>query len=182
MHSSRQWFLISTLVTVLTGTSAAQPVAATIDATRTGQPITKLMFGGFMEPATTQVWAEMLSDRKFFNEINSKPAAAPAGGFGRRGPQRRWMPVGADEFVVDGPQELLRGRVESGHPVGDGNATRHQPVGDHAARRQGLHGARGAGRQRRRQGGSQPGLGAESGRSPDDRHTMRLPPTTPSFP
>lgn len=100
MHSSRQWFLISTLVTFATGTSAAQPVAATIDATRTGQPITKLMFGGFMEPATTQVWAEMLSDRKFFNEINSKPAAAPAGGFGRRAPQRRWMPVGADEFVV----------------------------------------------------------------------------------
>jgi len=100
MHSSRQWFLISTLVTVLTGTSAAQPVAATIDATRTGQPITKLMFGGFMEPATTQVWAEMLSDRKFFIEIDSKPATAPAGGFGRRGPQRRWMPVGGDEFVV----------------------------------------------------------------------------------
>ncbi len=100
MHSSRLWLLMSTLVMVLTGTSVAQPVAATIDATRRGQPITKLMFGGFMEPATTQVWAEMLSDRKFFNEINSKPAAAPAGGFGRRGPQRRWMPVGADEFVV----------------------------------------------------------------------------------
>ena len=100
MHSSRLWLLMSTLVMVLTGTSVAQPVAATIDATRRGQPITKLMFGGFMEPATTQVWAEMLSDRKFFNEINSKPAAAPAGGLGRRGPQRRWMPVGADEFVV----------------------------------------------------------------------------------
>ena len=26
-----------------------------------------------MEPATTQVWAEMLTDRKFLNEINSKP-------------------------------------------------------------------------------------------------------------
>jgi alpha-L-arabinofuranosidase len=78
----------------------AQPVTATIDATRTGQPITRLMFGGFMEPATTQVWAEMLSDRKFLNEINSKPAAVPTGGFGRRGPQRRWMPVGADAFVV----------------------------------------------------------------------------------
>jgi len=58
------------------------------------------MFGGFMEPATTQVWAELLSDRKFFGEINSKAAPAPTGGFGRRGPQRRWVPVGADEFVV----------------------------------------------------------------------------------
>lgn len=81
-------------------TAAAQPVTATIDATRTGQPITRLMFGGFMEPATTQVWAEMLSDRKFLNEINSKPAPAATGGFGRRGPQRRWVPIGADAFVV----------------------------------------------------------------------------------
>ncbi|MBZ5618041.1 MAG: hypothetical protein LAQ69_04790 [Acidobacteriia bacterium] len=124
MHCSRQWFLLSTLVAVLTTKVAAQPVAATIDATRTGQPITKLMFGGFMEPATTQVWAEMLSDRKFFNEINSKPAAAPAGGFGRRGPQRRWMPVGADEFVVMDSQNSYVGdwspviRLEMATPHG----------------------------------------------------------------
>ena len=87
-------------IAVLAATLAAQPVAVTIDATRTAQPITRLMFGGFMEPATTQVWAEMLADRKFFNEINSKPTPPPSGGFGRRGPQRRWMPVGADTFVV----------------------------------------------------------------------------------
>jgi alpha-L-arabinofuranosidase len=81
--------------------AAAQPVGATIDATRTGQPITKLIFGGFMEPAATGVWSEMLSDRKFFNEITSTPPpAAGRGGFGMRGPQRRWMPVGADSFVV----------------------------------------------------------------------------------
>jgi len=104
MYYGRQCLPTLTLVAVLAGTAAAQPVAATIDATRTGQPITKLVFGGFMEPATTQVWAEMLSDRKFFNEISSKPAAAPTGGFGRRGPQRRWMPVGADEFVVMDPK------------------------------------------------------------------------------
>jgi len=101
MHGWRQWFLLATLVAVLTGTAAAQPVAVTIDATRTAQPITKFVFGGFMEPATTRVWAEMLYDRKFFNEINSKPQPAPpAGGFGRRGPQPRWEPVGADKFVV----------------------------------------------------------------------------------
>jgi alpha-N-arabinofuranosidase len=100
MHGNRQWFVISALVAIFTGASSAQPVPVTIDATRTGQPITKLVFGGFMEPATTQVWAEMLSDRKFFGEINSKAAPAPAGGFGRRGPQRRWIPLGAGEFVV----------------------------------------------------------------------------------
>ena len=53
-----------------------------------------------MEPATTGVWAEMLADRKFFAEITSKPIATPTGGFGRRGPQRRWVPVGPDAFVV----------------------------------------------------------------------------------
>jgi alpha-N-arabinofuranosidase len=101
MHTGRQLFLISTLTVLFAAMAAAQSVVATIDAARTGQPITKLMFGGFMEPATTGVWAEMLSDRKFFNEITSNPApAAGRGGFGMRGPQRRWMPVGADSFVV----------------------------------------------------------------------------------
>ena len=76
-------------------------MAATIDATRTAPSITKLVFGGFMEPATTSVWAEMLADRKFFAEITSKPNnSVPTGGFGRRGPQRRWVPVGPDTFVA----------------------------------------------------------------------------------
>ena len=84
MHS-RHWFLLTALAAVLAGTAPAQPVNAGIDATRTAQPIAKLVFGGFMEPATTRVWAEMLYDRKFFNEINSKPQpAVPSGGFGRR--------------------------------------------------------------------------------------------------
>src|SRR5579872_5725734 len=99
MEMRNCWIWLA-LIAALARPVGAQPVVVTIDATRTGQPITKLMFGGFMEPATTQVWAEMLSDRKFFNEINSKPAPAPSGGFGRRGPQRRWMPIGADEFVA----------------------------------------------------------------------------------
>ena len=55
MHIIRQWCLLSALAAVLTGTSMAQPVAANIDAARVGQPITKLIFGGFMEPATTQI-------------------------------------------------------------------------------------------------------------------------------
>jgi hypothetical protein len=70
-------------------------VSATLDATRTGSPITPLVFGGFMEPATTRVWAVMLSVRKFFNRVMSRPdPAAVTGGFGRRGRQWRWRPVG----------------------------------------------------------------------------------------
>src|ERR1017187_8022929 len=100
MHH-RQWFLLAALAAALAGNAPAQSVTAGIDATRTAQPIAKLVFGGFMEPATTRVWAEMLYDRKFLIEINSKPQpAAPSGGFGRRGPQPRWMPVGADESIT----------------------------------------------------------------------------------
>lgn len=100
MRNTCVWITAPTLVALLGGLAPAQPVAARIDATRTGQPISKLIFGGFMEPATTRVWAEMLYDRKFFREINSKPAPQARAGFGWRGPLRRWLPVGRDEFVV----------------------------------------------------------------------------------
>ena len=111
------------------GPAAAQAVVAAIDATRTAAPITKLVFGGFMEPATTRVWAEMLYDRKFFREISSKPQpAAPAGGFGRRGPQPRWKPVGADEFVTMDRKNAYVGewspaiRLEAATPHGVGQS------------------------------------------------------------
>ena len=96
------WSLSAMLAMSFAGMAAAQPVTATVHANQqTAAPITRLIFGGFMEPATTRVWAEMLTDRKFLNDINSKPQAVPAtGGFGRRGPQNRWIPVGADQFVT----------------------------------------------------------------------------------
>src|SRR5579862_1526201 len=124
MYHRRHLFLSLVLIAILASMAAAQPVAVNIDATRTGPPISRLVFGGFMEPATTQVWSEMLSDRKFLNEINSRPAAAQAGGFGRRGPQRRWLPMGADEFVVmDGKNPYVgewspRIRLEAATPHG----------------------------------------------------------------
>jgi alpha-N-arabinofuranosidase len=82
------------------GTAGAQPVAVSIDAAKVAAPISRWVFGGFMEPATTFVWAEMLADRKFFAEVSSKPPAVATGGFGRRGPQRRWVPVGPDDAVT----------------------------------------------------------------------------------
>ena len=103
------YMLASAVAAVLAGAAAAQPVAVHIDATHTGEPITRLMFGGFMEPATTRVWAEMLYDRKFFYEINSRPQAAAAGMFGRRGPRPRWLPVGDDQFLVMDKQNAYAG-------------------------------------------------------------------------
>src|SRR5689334_13145859 len=75
----------------------AQSVAMTVDASTTGAPISRLMYSYFSEPATTQLWAEMLSDRKFFYPVNSKEDPAPAE---RRGLARRivrWRPIGPDE-------------------------------------------------------------------------------------
>jgi alpha-N-arabinofuranosidase len=100
MRLPARLILFAPLVVCLAGTAFAQPVAVSIDATKVAPPVSRLVFGGFMEPATTFVWAEMLADRKFFAEITSKPITTPTGGFGRRGPQRRWLPVGPDSFVT----------------------------------------------------------------------------------
>ena len=44
-------------------------IQVTIDASKIGEPVNPMIFGGYMEPATTQVWAEMLTDRKFANPV-----------------------------------------------------------------------------------------------------------------
>jgi hypothetical protein len=112
MRSNKEWLFILALVVVRAGMAAAQPVAVAIDTTHT-EPITNLMFGGFMEPATTQVWAEMLSERKFFNE-QLKTATRRAGG--RVWPKGTATPVGAfrrRRICRDGQQERLRELVSA---------------------------------------------------------------------
>ena len=73
-------------------------IEVTIDVTKAGEPITPLIFGGYMEPATTRVWAEMLTDRKFANAITSAPAA-PVNPFFRRFAGEPWKPVGPEGSV-----------------------------------------------------------------------------------
>ena len=129
MRRCRRSVTSSTLIVLLAGAAAAEPVAARLDASRTGPPITPLVFGGFMEPATTRVWAEMLADRKFLNRVTSQPdPAAVTGGFGRRGPQPRWLPIGPDESVVMDEANAFVGawsplvRLEGAVPRGIGQA------------------------------------------------------------
>ena len=59
---------------------AAPPgnIQVAINAAKSGKPINPMIFGGYMEPATTGVWAEMLSDRKFARPVVSAQPAAPA--------------------------------------------------------------------------------------------------------
>jgi hypothetical protein len=54
--------LVIAVVMVIGGLTlgvTAQQLTMQVDASKTGAPISKLIFGGFMEPATTGVWAEM---------------------------------------------------------------------------------------------------------------------------
>ena len=58
-------------------------VNAAIDASKTSAPISKYIYGQFLEHiggiVNNNIWAEMLDDRKFYYPINSHPPAQPAG-------------------------------------------------------------------------------------------------------
>ena len=62
-------------------------VTVTIDAAKTGEPITKYIYGQFIEHLGDLInrglWAEMLDDRKFFFDVNSKPDTASPAFFAR---------------------------------------------------------------------------------------------------
>lgn len=78
--------------------ASAQEIEAAIDASKRGEPITPLIFGGYMEPATTRVWAEMLTDRKFANAItNAEPP--PVNPFFRRFGGEPFRPVGPPDAI-----------------------------------------------------------------------------------
>jgi alpha-N-arabinofuranosidase len=120
-------------------TAFAAPAAnieVEVNAAKVGEPITPQIFGGYMEPATTRVWAEMLTDRKFANPITNAPSA-PMNPFFRRFFGEPWRPVGSEEalkmdtdqpFVgaqsprvqLDGSEE--RGIRQGGLRVGRGKA------------------------------------------------------------
>jgi alpha-N-arabinofuranosidase len=54
-----------------------QTVHTTIDASKTSAPISKYIYGQFLEHiggiVNNGIWAEMLDDRKFYYPINSHP-------------------------------------------------------------------------------------------------------------
>ena len=93
------------LIALLSGIAPAQTQpSATIDVSKTGAPISKYVYGQFLEHiggiVNNNIWAEMLDDRKFYYPINSHPPAEPTGPSWRRMTLRHWIPIGADEFVT----------------------------------------------------------------------------------
>jgi alpha-N-arabinofuranosidase len=82
-------------------------ITANIDASQTAAPISKYLYGGFIEHGGLlmyrSLWSEIVDDRKFYFPITSKQPEAPPrrqGGPFRGMPLRRWQPVGPDEVVV----------------------------------------------------------------------------------
>lgn len=100
----------------------AAKIEAEIDAAKAGEPITPLIFGGYMEPATTRVWAEMLTDRKFANAITNAPAA-PVNPFFRRFAGEPWRPLAAEETVEMDAVDPFVG-TQSPRVMLDGSAAR----------------------------------------------------------
>ena len=103
------------LVSVLASPHGAAPQArtvnATIDTSKTGAPISKYIYGQFLEHGgdivNTGVWSEMLVDRKFFYPVaSSAPTPPPVMGNAagnprfRRTPTRWWAPIGGDDVVT----------------------------------------------------------------------------------
>ena len=91
--------------------SQQHPVTATIDASKTYAPISKNIYGQFLEHGgdivNSGVWSEMLVDRKFFYPVGPSaptppPVIANAGGNPRfrRTPTRWWAPMGGDSVVT----------------------------------------------------------------------------------
>lgn len=94
------------------GSQSTQPansprIAATIDTRQTAEPVSKYVFGMFIEHIGKTMygplWAEMLDDRKFYFPITAqqdKVAAPRPGGPPGRMPLQKWRPVGPDSAVV----------------------------------------------------------------------------------
>jgi alpha-N-arabinofuranosidase len=92
------------------GESPGQPVTVTIDASKTGPPISPYVYGQFLEHAGglvySSLWSEMLDDRKFFYAVMPRPKEEPASGRRGRFPGRRsvgpgrWNPIGPVDSVV----------------------------------------------------------------------------------
>ena len=123
-HTVIQGLLAATIAGGLALSVSAQPVTMTVDASKTGAPISKYMYGFFTELTRNcyegGLWAEMVGDRKFFYPVNSSKEQTPPNS---RKYVARWRPVGPDEFVAMDRERAYVG--EHSHMVKLESATPH---------------------------------------------------------
>src|ERR1035438_6639105 len=115
--SKRQGLLLAAILFSSFSFTQAQTVNATIDTSKTGAPISKYVYGQFLEHigslVNSGIWAEMLDDRKFYAPVTARPPAEPeAPAWRRRMAPRHWMPMGPGEFVTMDAKRAYTGRSE----------------------------------------------------------------------
>ena len=82
------------------------PLKVTIDPQQTSDPVSKYVFGSFIEHIGTLIyrsmWAELLDDRKFYFPITSSDPETPRRQSGNpmRQQLHKWRPVGPDNVAV----------------------------------------------------------------------------------
>ena len=130
--------------------SQARAVNATIDTSKTGAPISKYIYGQFLEHGgdivNTGVWSEMLVDRKFFYPVaTTAPTPPPVDRQCRRQSAlsaHAHSMVGADRRRRrrhDGHQIALHRRSITARQTRRQRSARLQPVRNRRSQRQGLH-------------------------------------------
>jgi alpha-L-arabinofuranosidase len=102
-------FLVALAVAGQT-TDPGRPVTVTVDASKTGPPISPYVYGQFLEHIGNLIysglWSEMLDDRKFYYAVEPAPAGNPESGQRGSGGRRRgigpgrWNPIGPVDSVV----------------------------------------------------------------------------------
>jgi len=85
---------------------APKPLNVTVDTQKTADPVSKYVFGSFIEHIGTLIyrsmWAELIDDRKFYFPISSTDPEAPhpQSGNPMRQQLHKWRPVGPDSAVA----------------------------------------------------------------------------------
>jgi len=114
--------------------------AVTIDATKTGEPISKYIYGQFIEHLGRciygGIWAEMLEDRKFYHAVGAKESSwKPVGGeqavamvkaesfVGEQTPSVKLTGTGPGCGIVQGGLGLVKGRAYVGRVILAGDDT-----------------------------------------------------------
>ena len=109
--------------------SQTEPVSVTIDASVTGAPISKYIYGQFLEHGGSIVnhglWAEMIDDRKFYGPIlESEPPPPTDPRAAWRSRTRSWVRIGPADAVTLEKDNAYVGehspllRVNESYPVG----------------------------------------------------------------
>jgi alpha-N-arabinofuranosidase len=104
LRFTKQAVLLVALILPSLALAQTRTINVTIDASKLDAPISKYIYGQFLEHiggiVNSNIWAEMLDDRKFYFPINSHPPTEPTGPGFRRAAMRHWTPIGADDFVI----------------------------------------------------------------------------------